>query len=70
MDVITWAILLVGALLVIFFVTGRGRRAATMRCNRCDGTGEVREHWPDPSEPTGWHHVEGVCPKCKGTGKI
>ena len=39
-------------------------------CTRCDGTGQVNEKWPDPSEPTGWHRVEGVCPKCKGKGRI
>jgi DnaJ-class molecular chaperone len=49
---------------------GRGRRVATMVCTRCDGTGQVNERWPDPSEPSGWHRVEGTCPKCKGKGKV
>ncbi|MCL4543127.1 MAG: hypothetical protein M1118_00785 [Chloroflexi bacterium] len=39
-------------------------------CNRCDGTGEVQENWPDPSELSGWHRVNGTCPKCKGKGRI
>jgi DnaJ-class molecular chaperone len=70
MDAFIWVIMLVGALLVIFFVMGRGRRVATMVCTRCDGTGQVNERWPDPSEPSGWHRVEGICPKCKGKGKV
>jgi DnaJ-class molecular chaperone len=65
-----WVLLLAVALIVIFFVMGRGRRVATMVCTRCEGTGQVNERWPDPSEPTGWHRVEGVCPKCKGKGKV
>jgi DnaJ-class molecular chaperone len=70
MDAFIWVIMLVGALIVIFFVMGRGRRVATMVCTRCDGTGQVNERWPDPSEPSGWHRVEGICPKCKGKGKV
>ena len=70
MDGLEWILLLVGALIVIFFVMGRGRRVATMVCTRCDGTGQVNERWPDPSEPGGWHRVEGICPKCKGKGKV
>jgi DnaJ-class molecular chaperone len=70
MDVFVWILLLVVALLVIYFVMGRGRRVATMICTRCEGTGQVNERWPDPSEPTGWHRVEGICPKCKGKGKV
>jgi DnaJ-class molecular chaperone len=70
MDAFIWVIMLVGALIVIFFVMGRGRRVATMVCTRCDGTGQVNERWPDPSEPSGWHRVEGTCPKCKGKGKV
>jgi DnaJ-class molecular chaperone len=70
MDVFVFTIMLVVALIVIFFVMGRGRRTVTMICTRCDGTGQVNERWPDPSEPTGWHRVEGICPKCKGKGKV
>ena len=39
-------------------------------CNRCDGTGFVNERWPDPSQPGGWHELEGKCPKCKGKGRL
>ena len=39
-------------------------------CNRCDGSGFINERWPDPSEPTGWHELEGSCPKCKGKGRL
>jgi DnaJ-class molecular chaperone len=70
MDGLVWGVLLVVALIVIYFVMGRGRRVATMVCTRCDGTGQVNERWPDPSEPSGWHRVEGTCPKCKGKGKV
>ena len=41
-----------------------------LKCTRCEGTGQVDEKWPDPSEPGGWHRVEGTCPKCKGKGKV
>lgn len=44
--------------------------AGPLVCTRCDGTGDVNENWPDPSEPTGWHRVTGVCPKCKGKGRV
>ncbi len=70
MDGLEWVLLLVGALIVIFFVMGRGRRVATMVCTRCEGTGQVNERWPDPTAPGGWHIVEGICPKCKGKGKV
>jgi hypothetical protein len=45
-------------------------RSGTLKCTRCDGTGNVNEKWPDPNESSGWHIVEGICPKCKGKGKI
>ncbi len=61
---------LVGAVVVIYFIFRGMSRGGTMRCNRCDGTGHVDERWPDPNEPGGWHILEGVCPKCKGKGKI
>jgi DnaJ-class molecular chaperone len=57
------------AAIVFFFFRGIGH-PGTMRCNRCDGTGQVNERWPDPKEPGGWHIVEGTCPKCKGRGLI
>ena len=41
-----------------------------MICTRCKGTGTVDERWPDPSQPGGWHRLEGRCPKCKGKGKV
>jgi hypothetical protein len=44
--------------------------AGPLVCTRCDGTGDVNENWPDPSEPTGWHRVSGTCPKCKGKGRV
>ena len=64
-----WAVLLVGGLIFIWLTMSRGR-PPTMNCNRCNGTGQVDEHWPDPSEPSGWHNVTGTCPKCKGKGRI
>jgi len=59
------AIVLFGSRLFPNLFGGRG-----IRCTRCDGTGQVSERWPDPSEPGGWHHVEGMCPKCKGKGTV
>ena len=64
------SIVLLGGLAVLLYFFFRGNRGGTMRCNRCDGTGQVNERWPDPNEPGGWHIVEGICPKCKGKGKI
>lgn len=69
-DLITWGLPLL-AIVVMVVVIWRGPRPArTLVCTRCDGTGQVNEHWPDPSQPGGWHDVQGVCPKCKGVGKI
>ena len=62
-------VIVVVLLLGASFVISRVFRAE-MKCNRCQGMGEVNEHWPDPSEPSGFHHVEGTCPKCKGRGKV
>jgi DnaJ-class molecular chaperone len=56
---------------LVIYVFFRGQLGGgRMRCNRCDGTGQVNERWPDPQEPGGWHIVEGTCPKCKGRGYI
>ena len=66
----TSILLFVGMIVLVFVLFRCLGRGGTMRCNRCDGTGQVSERWPDPQEPTGWHVVEGICPKCKGKGKI
>jgi len=58
-------ILIFGSRLFPNIFGGRG-----IRCTRCDGTGQVSENWPDPSEPNGWHRVDGTCPKCKGKGTV
>lgn len=59
------------AILVMLFVLLRpNRKARTLTCTRCDGSGQVNEHWPDPSQPDGWHNVNGICPKCGGVGKV
>jgi DnaJ-class molecular chaperone len=65
-----FSILLIAAALVVIVLVFRGNRSGQLRCNRCDGTGQVSEKWPDPNEPGGWHKVEGTCPKCKGKGTI
>lgn len=57
-------------LVVVMIVVSRFNFAPKVKCTRCDGTGMVNEKWPDPSEPGGWHRVEGTCPKCKGKGKV
>ena len=63
--------ILVAGMIVLAFILFRNfNRGGNLRCNRCDGTGQVSERWPDPNEPGGWHIVEGNCPKCKGKGKI
>lgn len=69
MDFLLPLVIVVVLLLGASFVISRVFRAE-MKCNRCQGMGEVNEHWPDPSEPSGFHHVEGACPKCKGRGKV
>jgi hypothetical protein len=52
------------------FIARPGRRLRTLICTRCEGTGQIDEHWPDPSAPGGWHDVHGKCPKCGGVGKV
>ena len=61
---------LIALLVMVFFILRPGKRLRTMVCTRCEGTGQVDEHWPDPSGPGGWHDVHGTCPKCKGVGKV
>jgi hypothetical protein len=64
-------IVFMGVVVIVYFIfSGRGRRAGRNVCTRCSGTGEVNEKWPDPNAPGGWHRVEGVCPKCKGKGRV
>lgn len=58
------------AVLVFFVVSGRSNAKGRNICTRCSGTGEVNEKWPDPNAPGGWHRVEGICPKCKGKGRV
>jgi hypothetical protein len=57
-------------LAVMVWVVPRFLGTNTVNCTRCRGSGQVAEHWPDPSKPGGWHHVEGECPKCKGKGRV
>ena len=39
-------------------------------CTRCEGSGQISERWPDPSQEGGWHIAEGSCPRCKGKGRM
>jgi len=39
-------------------------------CTRCEGSGQIDERWPDPTQPGGFHVAEGKCPRCKGKGKV
>jgi hypothetical protein len=66
------AFLLVGIIIVtlVLFVFPRMMGSSTLLCTRCDGTGQIDERWPDPSEPSGFHTASGKCPKCKGKGRI
>ena len=52
------------------FIMSKFMGGPRMRCTRCQETGYVNEKWPDPSQPGGWHKLEGKCPKCKGKGKV
>ena len=65
----TWFILLILVVAAVVIVP-RILPPSGPKCNRCDGTGQVSERWPDPSEPGGWHVLEGTCPKCKGKGRL
>lgn len=57
-------------LVVLVYVVPRLMGSGSIVCNRCDGTGEIDERWPDPSEATGFHIASGKCPKCKGKGRL
>ena len=57
-------------LAVLFVVVPRLMGGNTIVCNRCDGTGQINERWPDPSQPGGFHVARGTCPKCKGKGRV
>jgi hypothetical protein len=64
------SLVLLVILIVAVIVMSRINLSPKVKCTRCDGTGQVNEKWPDPSEPGGWHRVDGTCPKCKGKGKV
>jgi len=67
---LAFGLITVVAMIAIFFLFRQINPGGQNRCTRCDGTGQVNERWPDPKEPGGWHVVEGVCPKCKGKGRV
>ncbi len=69
MDIGTMIPILI-VLIAIFFVVSKLNLGPKIKCNRCDGTGDINERWPDPKEKSGWHIESGLCPKCKGKGKI
>ena len=58
------------AVIVMLVMMRRQSRQRHLICTRCEGSGNVDEHWPDPSQPGGWHDVHGTCPKCGGVGKV
>jgi hypothetical protein len=62
-------VLLLVMIVAVFFMS-RFMGGPKMICTRCNGSGQVDEKWPDPSQPGGWHKLEGTCPKCKGKGKV
>jgi hypothetical protein len=70
MEAIGGILVAVVVLAVLFFVVPRFLGGNTITCTRCDGTGQINERWPDPSEPSGFHVARGTCPKCKGKGKV
>ncbi|MEI6045445.1 MAG: hypothetical protein WCS37_13940 [Chloroflexota bacterium] len=57
------------AVIIFFVLSGRKTKGINV-CTRCQGTGEINEKWPDPDKPGGWHRQEGICPKCKGKGRV
>jgi DnaJ-class molecular chaperone len=62
-------LVMVAAVIIFTVVSGRSKVLRNV-CTRCEGTGEVNEKWPDPDAPGGWHKLDGVCPKCKGKGRV
>ena len=71
MDTNLFLLIIPIVVMVIFtLVTGRANKKGRLVCTRCEGTGEVNERWPDPDAPNGWHILNGVCPKCKGKGRV
>ncbi|MDP6507497.1 MAG: hypothetical protein QF719_07020 [Chloroflexota bacterium] len=61
-------IIVVVALALIFVPRMLPPRGPT--CTRCDGSGQISERWPDPSQEGGWHVAEGSCPRCNGKGRM
>jgi hypothetical protein len=70
MDVIGGLLVAVIFVGVLVFVLPRVMGGNRITCTRCDGTGQINERWPDPSEPSGFHVAKGTCPKCQGKGKV
>ncbi len=72
MEGIGGAVVGVVLILVLIYAIPRliGMIGPTTTCTRCDGTGQIDERWPDPSEPSGFHVAVGTCPKCKGKGRV
>ena len=70
MEVFAAMLVAVVVLAVVVLLVPRLMGGNTMVCNRCDGTGEINERWPDPSEKSGFHVARGKCPKCKGKGRV
>jgi hypothetical protein len=64
------SLLLFVVLIVAVILLSRINFGPKVKCTRCDGSGQVNEKWPDPSAPGGWHVVDGICPKCKGKGRV
>jgi hypothetical protein len=56
--------------IVLVYALPRMLGGGYIKCTRCDGTGQIDERWPDPTQPTGFHVANGTCPKCKGKGRI
>ena len=49
----------------VMFVMPRLMGGNRMTCNRCDGTGQINERWPDPNEASGFHEARGTCPSAR-----
>jgi DnaJ-class molecular chaperone len=69
-DIGILAIGIFAAVVIVMLAMGNKKTSGRNVCTRCSGTGEINEKWPDPNKPGGWHKQDGVCPKCKGKGRV
>lgn len=69
-ETIVYAVVGLVVVVVVAFVVPRFVGGNYNTCTRCRGSGDIDEHWPDPSKPGGFHVASGQCPRCKGKGRV